>query len=112
MGSEIGNIGAETLLQWKISTLCPVGRWCKQCNRAGSATGEQWRCWPCHARVTAASATFALVRMANGAEVGRESWSVSLRFAFLPEIPAELVVWNPMGISIGFLQGAPYHLYK
>ena len=38
-------------------------------------------------------------------EVARQSWSVSMRFSFLPEIPAELVVRNPMGIVISFLQG-------
>ena len=52
-----------------------------------------------------ASATFDLVRVRNGEELARESWSVSMRFAFLPEIPAELVVRNPMGIVISFLQG-------
>jgi type IV secretory pathway TrbF-like protein len=52
-----------------------------------------------------AAATFDLVRLRSGAEVGREAWSVSMRFGFLPEIPAELVVWNPMGIVISFLQG-------
>ena len=52
-----------------------------------------------------ASATFDLVRLRNGSEVAREAWSVSMRFGFLPEIPAELVAWNPMGITISFLQG-------
>ena len=52
-----------------------------------------------------AAATFDLVRMNRGEEVARESWSVSMRFSFLPEIPAELVVRNPMGIVISFLQG-------
>ena len=52
-----------------------------------------------------ASATFDLVRMRGGNEVERESWSISMQFRFLPEIPAELVVWNPMGIVISFLQG-------
>ena len=52
-----------------------------------------------------AAATFDLVRMRGGNEVARESWSVSMRFSFLPEIPAELVVRNPMGIVISFLQG-------
>ena len=51
------------------------------------------------------AATFDLVRMNGGQEVARESWSVSMRFSFLPEIPAELVVRNPMGIVISFLQG-------
>ena len=52
-----------------------------------------------------AAATFDLVRLRGGEEVGRESWSVSMQFRFLPEIPAELVVWNPMGLVISFLQG-------
>ena len=52
-----------------------------------------------------AAATFDLVRLRNGEEVGREAWSMSMRFGFLPEIPAELVVHNPMGIVISFLQG-------
>ena len=47
-----------------------------------------------------AAATFDLVRVRGG-----ESWSVSMRFSFLPQIPAELVVRNPMGIVISFLQG-------
>ena len=28
-----------------------------------------------------------------------------MQFRFLTEIPGELVVWNPMGIVISFLQG-------
>ena len=52
-----------------------------------------------------AAATFDLVRMRGAEEVARESWSVSMRFSFLPEIPAELVVRNPMGIVISFFQG-------
>ena len=52
-----------------------------------------------------AAATFDLVRLRAGEEVARESWSVSIRFGFLAEVPAELVVWNPMGIVISFLQG-------
>ncbi len=52
-----------------------------------------------------AAATFDLVRMRAGQEIARESWSVSMQFRFLPEIPGELVVWNPMGLVISFLQG-------
>ena len=52
-----------------------------------------------------AAAAFDLVRMRGGEELARESWSVSMRFSFLPQIPAELVVRNPMGIVISFLQG-------
>ena len=52
-----------------------------------------------------AAATFDLVRLRAGQELSRESWSVSMQFRFLAEIPGELVVWNPMGIVISFLQG-------
>ena len=52
-----------------------------------------------------AAATFDLVRLRRGEEVAREAWSVSMRFSFLPSIPAEQVVYNPMGIVISFLQG-------
>ena len=51
------------------------------------------------------AATFDLVRMRGVEKVAREPWSVSTRFSFLPEIPAELVVRNPMEIVISFLQG-------
>ena len=52
-----------------------------------------------------AAATFDLIRQRAGQNVGRESWAVSMQFRFLTEIPGELVVWNPMGIVISFLQG-------
>ena len=52
-----------------------------------------------------AAATADLVGTRGGEEVARESWSVSMRFSFLPQTPAELVVRNPMGIVISFLQG-------
>ena len=52
-----------------------------------------------------ASATFDLIRQRAGQETARESWAVSMQFRFLTEIPGELVVWNPMGIVISFLQG-------
>ena len=52
-----------------------------------------------------ASATFDLIRQRSGQEIARESWSVSMQFRFLTAIPAELVIWNPMGIVISFLQG-------
>ena len=35
--------------------------------------------------------------MRGAEEVAREPWSVSMRFSFLPEIPAELVVLQPDG---------------
>ena len=55
-----------------------------------------------------AAAIFDLVRMRGGGELARESWSVSMRFSFLPEIPAQLVVHNPMGIVISLPPGRPH----
>ena len=52
-----------------------------------------------------ATADFDLVRMVGANEVGREQWSLSLQFLFLQEIPPDLVVYNPMGIIITYLQG-------
>ena len=52
-----------------------------------------------------ATADFDLVRMAMANEVGRERWSLSLQFLFLEEIPPDLIVHNPMGIVITYLQG-------
>ena len=52
-----------------------------------------------------ATADFDLVRMAAANEVGRERWSLSLQFLFLQEIPPDLIVYNPMGIIITYLQG-------
>ena len=52
-----------------------------------------------------AAATFDLIRQRAGQVAGRESWSVSMQFRFLTEIPGDLVIWNPMGIVISFLQG-------
>ena len=52
-----------------------------------------------------ATADFDLVRMAMANETGRERWSLSLQFQFLEEIPPDLIVHNPMGIVITYLQG-------
>ena len=51
-----------------------------------------------------ATADFELVHLAGEQEVLRERWSLSLRFEFLESIPPELVVHNPMGILITYLQ--------
>ena len=51
-----------------------------------------------------ATADFDLVRMEMANEVGRERWTLSLQFQFL-QIPPELIVFNPMGIVITYLQG-------
>ena len=52
-----------------------------------------------------ATADFDLVRMEMANEVGRERWTLSLQFLFLEEIPPDLIVFNPMGIIISYLQG-------
>ena len=52
-----------------------------------------------------ATADFDLVRMAMANETGRERWSLSLQFLFFEEIPPDLIVHNPMGIVITYLQG-------
>ena len=52
-----------------------------------------------------ASADFDLVRLVAEGEVDRERWSLSLQFLFLDEIPPDLIVHNPMGIVITYLQG-------
>ena len=52
-----------------------------------------------------ATADFDLVRLVAQNEVERERWSLSLQFLFLNEIPSDLIVFNPMGIVITYLQG-------
>ena len=52
-----------------------------------------------------ATADFDLVRMAMANEVSRERWTLSLQFLFLDTIPPDLIVHNPMGIVISYLQG-------
>ena len=51
-----------------------------------------------------ATADFDLVHLAGEVELRRERWSLTLRFEFLEAIPAELVVYNPMGLLITYLQ--------
>ncbi|MDE0083092.1 MAG: VirB8/TrbF family protein [Gammaproteobacteria bacterium] len=51
-----------------------------------------------------ATADFDLVHLAGEQEIRRERWSITLRFEFLDELPAELVVYNPMGLLITYLQ--------
>ena len=52
-----------------------------------------------------ATADFDIVRMEMENEVGRERWTLSMQFQFLQQIPTELIVFNPMGIVITYLQG-------
>ena len=51
-----------------------------------------------------ATADFELTHLDGGREVRRERWSLSLRFEFLESIPPELVVHNPMGLLITYMQ--------
>ncbi|MCY3706204.1 MAG: VirB8/TrbF family protein [Gammaproteobacteria bacterium] len=51
-----------------------------------------------------ATADFELVHLAAGQEMLRERWSLTLRFEFLDSVPPELVVHNPMGILVTYLQ--------
>ena len=51
-----------------------------------------------------ATADFDLVHLRQGQETLRERWSITLRFTFLTVIPSEIVVYNPMGILITYLQ--------
>ena len=52
-----------------------------------------------------ATADFDLVRLVAQNEVSRERWSLSLQFLFLEQIPTDLIVYNPIGIIITYLQG-------
>ena len=51
-----------------------------------------------------ATADFELAHLDGGRELRRERWSLSLRFEFLESIPPELVVHNPMGLLITYMQ--------
>ena len=51
-----------------------------------------------------ATADFDLVHLRQGQETLRERWSITVRFTFLTVIPSELVVYNPMGILLTYLQ--------
>ncbi len=50
------------------------------------------------------TADFELVHTTREQEVERQRWSLSLKFIFISEIPPDLVVTNPMGIVITYLQ--------
>ena len=53
-----------------------------------------------------ATADFQQVRLDRQLrEIGRERWSLSLQFMFLPVIPTDLMPYNPLGIVITYLQG-------
>ena len=52
-----------------------------------------------------AAADFDLVRLVNGAEVGRDRWTLSLQFTFLDAVDPELMIVNPMGLLITYVRG-------
>ena len=52
----------------------------------------------------AATADFDVVQLTNAVETTRERWTLSLQFNFMEEVPAELMVVNPMGIIITYLR--------
>ena len=51
-----------------------------------------------------ATADFDLVHLSGEREVRRERWSLTLRFEFLDSVPPELVVHNPMGLLVTYMQ--------
>ena len=51
-----------------------------------------------------AVADFHVVRTVSEQEVGREYWTVTLQFVFMPVIPPDLIVHNPMGLQITYLE--------
>lgn len=51
-----------------------------------------------------ATADFEVVRIRQEKEVGRDKWSLSLQFSYITRIPPDLMVHNPMGIVITYLQ--------
>ena len=51
-----------------------------------------------------AVADFQVVRTVSEQEVGREFWTVTVQFVFMPVIPPDLIVHNPMGLQITYLE--------
>ena len=51
-----------------------------------------------------ATADFEMVRIRQEKETGRDKWSLSLQFSHISRIPPDLMVHNPMGIVITYLQ--------
>ena len=51
-----------------------------------------------------AVADFVLVRTRQEQEVSREQWTATMQFVFMPVIPADLVIFNPMGIQVTYLE--------
>ena len=51
-----------------------------------------------------AVADFVRIRTVAEQEISRESWTVTMQFAFMPVIPPDLIVHNPMGLQITYLE--------
>ena len=51
-----------------------------------------------------AVADFVLVRTRQEREVSREAWTATMQFVFMPVIPSDLVIVNPMGIQVTYLE--------
>ena len=51
-----------------------------------------------------AVADFVLIRTRKEREVSREAWTATMQFVFMPVIPGDLVIFNPMGIQITYLE--------
>ena len=51
-----------------------------------------------------AVADFVLLRTRQEREVSREQWTATMQFVFMPVIPADLVIVNPMGIQVTYLE--------
>ena len=51
-----------------------------------------------------AVADFVLVRTRQEQEVSREQWTATMQLVFMPVIPADLVIFNPMGIQVTYLE--------
>ena len=51
-----------------------------------------------------AVADFVLIRTRQEREVSREAWTATVQFVFMPVIPGDLVIFNPMGIQITYLE--------
>ena len=51
-----------------------------------------------------AVADFVLLRTRQERELSREAWTATMQFVFMPVIPADLVIVNPMGIQVTYLE--------
>ena len=48
--------------------------------------------------------TSSYVRTRQERELSREAWTATMQFMFMPVIPADLVIVNPMGIQVTYLE--------